>query len=416
MRAPGGTVFPDCFGGLESCYPSYVIDGQAVAGAQGSESGNGSMVTLAVPKPIAAGQVVSVSIAGVTNAPATGLHSLALWTSSNPVPVRAAFALSARRAVTDAAINLSSTVAGASGVVYTVRFRTGAHGALPSGFGRLQGGVGAVPAETVTLVGPAGTVFPGCFSFEQTCYPTYLINGNKVVPGGGSLGAEGAMVTLALPKAVAAGQLVTISIDEMANGTAPGRRALTVWTSSDPVPVRIPLTLTAPGAVQAAALSLSSTEAGAAGVAYHVDFTTGPRGALAVGYGAGQGGFDSLPTETVFLAAPAGTAFAQCVTLACPDYPAYLVNGKAAPWAVLAAAGRVVGVALPEAVASSARVALDVGGVTNSASPGAHVLLLWTSSDPRPVVLHYSLAPPVAVSHPLLRLSDRAPGRRPPTR
>ena len=241
LSAPAGTVFPDCFNGEQGCFPSYVIDGQPVAGGEGSESGNGSMVTLALPRPVAAGQVVVVSVAGVTNAPASGRHSFGLWTSSDPVPVRTTVAMTTPGSVSAASVRLSSRAAGASAVDYTVRLRTGGSGALAAGFGPLQGGVGAVPSQTLTLLAPAGTAFPSCFSYEQGCWPTYVINGKAVVPGGGTVADNGSMVSLALPGAVAAGQTVRIDIDEMVNPAAAGPTTMTVWTSSDPVPVRNPV-------------------------------------------------------------------------------------------------------------------------------------------------------------------------------
>ncbi|MGO9658587.1 MAG: FGLLP motif-containing membrane protein, partial [Acidimicrobiales bacterium] len=409
LLAPEGTVFPNCFDFEQACFPTYVIDGHAVGAGAGALSGNGSMVTLALPEPVAAGQVVVMSIVEMTNASATGQHSLTLWTSSDPVPVRTVFALTAPAAVSAPSVVLSSRAAGASSVDYTVRFRTGSHGALPKGFGPLQGGAGAAPFGSVTLLAPSGTAFPVCFSYEQGCFPTYLIDGQEVVPGGGSVAANGSMVTLAVPKPVAAGQEVSVSIDEMANSGAPGPGSMTVWTSSDPVPVRARFALTAPAAVGSAALSLSSTAAGASGVAYHVAFTTSSSGALPPGFGAGQGGVGATTTETVFVEGPVGTNFANC-TLSCPYYPTYLVDGQDAPGALFSAGGRVLSLALPAAVASSSRVALSLDGVTSSPTPGPKTLMVWTSSDPRPVPLAYSLGAPAAVSHPSLRISDSATG------
>ena len=189
----------------------------------GALSGNGSMVTLALPEPVAAGQVVVMSIVEMTNASATGQHSLTLWTSSDPVPVRTVFALTAPAAVSAPSVVLSSRAAGASSVDYTVRFRTGSHGALPKGFGPLQGGAGAAPFGSVTLLAPSGTAFPVCFSYEQGCFPTYLIDGQEVVPGGGSVAANGSMVTLAVPKPVAAGQRSASPLMRWPTPARPGR-------------------------------------------------------------------------------------------------------------------------------------------------------------------------------------------------
>jgi hypothetical protein len=367
------------------------------------------MVTLEVPKAIAAGQPVVVSIAQVTNAPTAGRHSLEVWTSSGPLPAQTGFALTAPGGVSAPSVSLSSRAAGASAVDYTVRFRTGAHGALAAGFGPSQGGVGAVPFESVTLLAPVGTAFPNCFSYEQGCFPTYLVDGREVVPGGGVLSAGGSMVTLAVPTAVPAGREVSISIDEMANSSEPGPSTLTVWTSSDPVPVRAPFALSAPAGVTSPALSLSSAAAGASGVGYHLTFNTGPSGALAPGFGQDQGGVGATTTETVFLEAPVGTDFASCL-LSCPDYPVYLVDGKDAPGAVFSDGGRAISLALPGPVGPSTRVSLSLDGVTNSSTPGPKTLEVWTSSDPRPVALPYSLVAPAAISGPTLRVSDHQAG------
>ena len=547
VTGPAGTRFPACPSGCSG--PAYLVDGQNVADPE--VSGDLSTVSLPVPADIGPSQVVTLTLNGATNPASPGPQALSVRTSADTSPVRATFTTTAPGRVSALSAHLSSSTAGAPGVAYTVRFRTGPgapdgdehklgpghrhlarpgghrvpqllrlragvlpdlrhrrscgrcrgggperqrldgdpgpararrrrpggrdvhrrddqrlghraaqfdvmdlfgpgagadgfradgpggglgpvgrpvqsrrrgivgglHRPLPhreprrpaKGVGPLQGGAGAAPFGSVTLLAPSGTAFPVCFSYEQGCFPTYLIDGQEVVPGGGSVAANGSMVTLAVPKPVAAGQEVSVSIDEMANSGAPGPGSMTVWTSSDPVPVRARFALTAPAAVGSAALSLSSTAAGASGVAYHVAFTTSSSGALPPGFGAGQGGVGATTTETVFVEGPVGTNFANC-TLSCPYYPTYLVDGQDAPGALFSAGGRVLSLALPAAVASSSRVALSLDGVTSSPTPGPKTLMVWTSSDPRPVPLAYSLGAPAAVSHPSLRISDSATG------
>ncbi len=355
-------------------------------------AGNGSIVTLDLPKPVAAGQLVTVSIDEVTNAFAAPTTSLTLWTSSDPVPVRLPFTLTTPGSISGASAKLPSTAAGATSVDYEIRFRTGVHGALAPGDGPLQGGVGSAPTEAVTLLAPPGTVFPNCFGFEQGCWPTYVIDGQPAV---GNLARDGAMVTLAVPKAVGAGQPLDISIDEVTNASATGPTSLAAWTSSDPVVVRIPLSLTAPRAVLAPSLSMSTTSAGASGVDYQVAFTTGPavlwRRPLVSSKGVSA---RARPRPSTW-EAPPGTKFAECLS-GCPDYPSYLVDGADAG-ASFSAGGRVLSLALPKPIAPSTRVVLSIGEVSNSVTAGPKKLLVWTSDDPRPAVLAYSLAPPAAV-------------------
>jgi hypothetical protein len=273
LRAPAGTVFPDCFGGLQGCFPTYLVNGQASPSGAGSEDGNANLVTVAVPGLVTAGQLVVVSIYAVTNAAAPGAHALEVWTSSDTVAARASLTPSRPGAVGAPTLSLSTPAAGASAVYYTVRFRTGANGALAPGFSPSHVRTGA-PAQSVTVVAPAGTVFANCFSFEDSCYPNYLIDGQRVGAGDGTVAGNGSVLSLALPTAANAGQALTITIDGAANAFSTGAHTLAISTSSNPVPVLVPFTLSRPASVSNPSLSVSSPAAGASGVMYHLAFTT----------------------------------------------------------------------------------------------------------------------------------------------
>jgi hypothetical protein len=110
------------------------------------------------------------------------------------------------------------------------------------------------------------------------------------------------------------------------------------------------------------------------------------------------------------LQASAGTTFAPCVTSACADYPSYLVDGKEVPQATLSGGGQVLSLAPVAPIAASARVSISLAEVTNPPTPGPKTLMVWTSSDPRPVTVRYSVVAPAPLSRATLRISDRSPG------
>ena len=342
LVAPQGTVFP-------SENPDYtVVD--AGTKAASPISGNpavaagGSVVSVTVGAPVAAGQRVSLVVAGVANA-APGPQSLAIATSSGIRPVAAPpYRLVPAAGVVAPSLSLSSDAAGAGQVTYTVGFTASAQGGLVANQG------------TITLVAPEGTVFPAAdYSVtDVSTKTTSPVSGNPEVTGGGSV------VTVTLVSALAAGQQVSLAVAGVANPPA-GRGALTVATSSDTVTASAPLyRLTGATGVVGPSLSLSSDAAGAALVTYTVGFTTSSQGGLVASQ------------STITLVAPQGTVFPSFA----PDYS--LTNSGTNTTSSIygnpsvAGGGRVVTVTLGAAVAAGAQVALVVAGVTNPAPRSQH--------------------------------------------
>ena len=115
-------------------------------------------------------------------------------------------------------------------------------GALETG---LDGGAGGGPYQpgTITVLGPAGTVFTGCAS---GCADVYTINGHGGVAAV-DLSAAGSAMSVVVPGAIRAGSLVTLSLPGVLNAPKAGRQALSLWTSSDHVPLKVPFQLVAAG-------------------------------------------------------------------------------------------------------------------------------------------------------------------------
>ena len=110
--------------------------------------------------------------------------------------------------VTPGTVTIDNPTEAASGVTYTIPFTTSPSGALSTG-------------STITLVGPAGMIFPGC---TGACSPNYTIavsSGSAPSVAGASPSASGSStnnkVVLTLAGSIAGGVTVTVT----ATGAAP---------------------------------------------------------------------------------------------------------------------------------------------------------------------------------------------------
>jgi hypothetical protein len=171
LTAPAGTKFPattapnsayfvnDDGGPSNNCGPSSV-----------SVSGSGNAVTVtcggAGSKPIPAGNRVTVSITGVTNASTAGSKTLSVATTSDPKTASGSYSLTSQaglRSVAAPMLTRSSSVAGKTGTTWTFGFTP------TQGFYRTQ----------VKLTAPAGTAFPATAS-DYTPYDDTSGNGPGV--------------------------------------------------------------------------------------------------------------------------------------------------------------------------------------------------------------------------------------------
>ncbi len=379
LAAPAGTAFP-----AEDVDVFDVTANQDLGTAIYTTSvNNGATRTWELASAAPAGHRLRVTIPGVTNAPA-GSDQLAISTSSDTVAAQAPLTLTAPRAPAAPAVELSTMAAGATNVTYTVGLVASASGALASG-------------GSITLTGPAGTVFPG------QAVDVFDVTASKDLGSFASSSSNhGATTTVALSGAGAsapAGDQLRLTVPGVTN-PATGAYQLGVSTSSDSV-----LADTATYSVVAAqapaspTVSVSSSAAGTTNVTYTVGLTTSSSGALAgynpyysynyyYGYGYGDSG-------TITLVAPAGTVLPNenvdvfDVTanqdLGSAMYSTSLSGGASGTWELATAAP------------ASHRLRITIPGVTN-APQGTDELAISTSSDT------------VAAQAPLTLTAARAPG------
>jgi hypothetical protein len=190
-------------------------------------SNGGATVTLQLSAPdIRSGDDVLITIENVTNGP-SGAQNLGITTSSDTVAASAPFTLAAPRAGSQVKVTLSSATHGATGVTYTVHFATSA-----------IGGVSALSGGTITLAGPAGTVFPmGGMPYSLLDTTTGLMSGGTGMRPQVTLSNFGATATIAFPNPdIASGDHFLVTVSGVQNAPTAGAKTLAVTTSSDTVP------------------------------------------------------------------------------------------------------------------------------------------------------------------------------------
>ena len=175
----------------------------------------GAAVQLTVPNAIKAGDNLSLAISGVTN-PGPGVYTLAVSTSTDTTPeTSASYTITSPTSVTQPSVTLSSSVAGATAVNYTVGFTTSATGAIPAG-------------GDITVIGPPGTVWPNSCSYvlSDATTPSAGFTGPPNDCAGVSLGdpglpiyknccsgsSWGAAVSITVPNAIKADDVLSLSI------------------------------------------------------------------------------------------------------------------------------------------------------------------------------------------------------------
>ncbi len=348
---------------------------------------NGSAVTLSTPNAIGDTNALVVTVTGVSN-PGSGSQILTVSTSSDPTsstssPYTITGSASTLTSVTSPTFSASSTAGGATGVTYTLGFTTSATGSLVGGTG------------TVTLVAPEGTIFGGCPYADCGPSSTYTFTDLTNPAGSGSVGpgvgvASGqSIVTLTVPKTIAAGDQVELAITAVTNPPK-GSGSIQFSTSSDLAGVSIGDSTTAASAVQSLTLSETSTAAGATGVTGTVGFTTSPTGTLIGG------------SSAVTLIAPGGTIFGWCPYSDCGPSSTYtftdLTNpsgsGSAGPG--VSVTGPIVSITVPNTIKAGDHVVLTVTAVTNPlAGPGN--IEFTTSSDTQEAAIGGATTVPNAV-------------------
>jgi hypothetical protein len=290
-----------------------------------------------------------------------------------------AAAAQAASAVTKASLQVSSSSAGATNVVYSVSFM--ATDPLTSG------------SSTITLTAAGNTRFPTtCATVTDDATESSGCGSSSVTVTGST-----SRIVITSPVTAAAGDMVSVQVGGITNPSSAGSDSLKVATSSDRTAVALPYTLAAKTAVSSPTLELSSLSASATQVAYSLTFKSPGRLAAS-----------STPSHvsTVTLTAPSGTKFpAPGAGYDCFDATSQAVNLCNGGLAQVSASGSSVTIPVSP-VNPGDVVSLVFGGISNPATAGHTTLTLSTSSDPQPVSLAYTLVAKKPVIHPFLRLSS----------
>ena len=260
FTAPPGTIFPS-----QSC-PSFDVpnDGSywCMTNGGGTNVATGTVYRTGQPgNALAANETLELTLRGITNTTTLTPGTFSVSTSSDTAGSSAPFSAVTGGAVSGVAVQLSSSVAGATQVDYTVDFTTSATGQLADGNG------------TITFTAPPGTVFPSysCPYFTVPNDGTYWCMTN----GGGTRVATGTVYRSGLPgNALAANEPVELTLRGVTNSSSLAPGALSVSTSSDTAAASTPLTLVNASPVSDVVVNLSSPVAGATQIDYTIGFTT----------------------------------------------------------------------------------------------------------------------------------------------
>ena len=341
---------------------------------------NGQSVTLQLGAPVTAGDELSVTMAGSRNPSDTQTDTISAAAPSSASAVSAPLAIGT--SVTNPTVSLSQSTANATGVEYSVGFRS---------FSTLA------PGATVTLLAPPGTSFAASsvtvFDDTHAAASANVPAGSvKAAPSGSS--STDNQVTFSLPNAIAAGDTLTVDITGATNPAAGdyGGSAgnLSIATSADSVAVNLPAyVVTAAPAPVLATIGLSSTAPGASAQYSIGDLRA--TGTLAAG------------TATIELRGPAGTVFQGAVG----DYDVVdLTHGFSShPVSITGAATNDVILTLGASVTSGDFLEIVADGVVNPA-PGSYSISLAGDIEPAvPPTPPSPVAPPVPSARTTTALS-----------
>jgi hypothetical protein len=158
LAAPAGTTLP---APGSSCYT--VADDASLASACGVTTVTGTSATITLPASVsvAAGDPVTVTVPTAGNPATAGSKTLKVATSADPTQVSLHYTLVAKRAVTSAALHVSSSSASASLVTYGITFasRTGSP-TVPPPPSRSLPGPYCRPAAARSSTGPTAPTGP----------------------------------------------------------------------------------------------------------------------------------------------------------------------------------------------------------------------------------------------------------------
>ena len=222
LTAPVGTTLP-----TNGCSYTFFDNTTFSGGGCPTVVVSGNSVTITANAEVAAGDEIVVTVNGVANTATTGAHNVGVATSSDSAVVNRSITFTAQTKVQSSSLGLSNPTHGTSGVTYTVNFT--ATNALTAGY------------STLTFTAPSGTTLPTeYYEYEvedvTTSTNTYAYT-TPTLTGTNS-------VTLVTNTSVAPGDQVTFRIKTVTNDETAGLQNATFATSSDPLSVTLPFTLT----------------------------------------------------------------------------------------------------------------------------------------------------------------------------
>ncbi len=389
LVAPQGTSWP---GGNDYAITDSTTSSGSGNGGSITIADNGAAVTMSVPSAIKAGDSLSIAVSGVLNPGAGSGYSVSISTSTDLTPVGTpSYTItgspSAQTSVSSVSFTPSSTAARATGVTYTVSFTASSSGGLSSG-------------DYITLVAPAGTLFPGsCGSFcdfhvVDNTTSTSSSQNNATVD-------QGSVASFEAGQTINAGDSVTLTVNGVTNPPKTGSLDLKVQTSSDTDAVQAVDSVAADQAVASVSFTPSSTAARATGVSYRVSFTASSTGGLSSS--GTSGGY-------ITLVAPPGTLFPGTCGSFC-DFKVVdnTTSTTTSQSNTTLDQGSVASFEVDQTINPGDSVTLTVTGVTNPPRSSGNVAII-TSSDPAPVSEGDTIHAAKSVSSPSLSLSSTVAG------
>ena len=255
------------FPSTTSSYQLTDVTNPAASGPPGSVSlsgvgagQSGQTVLLKVPHGIAAGDRLSLSIAGVINPSSAQSDTLTAAAPSSATPATAT--LDIGMSVYDVSLSVSPTTAGATGAIYTIGFEPTT--TLPAG-------------GTVTLAGPRDLFRGASVVLTDISHPS---GSGTIGPGSLTLATSGGSgtdnkVTFPVPNIIFAADHIVAQVVNVTNPAAgtygPTSTPIVISTSTDPVAVSLPTYIVA--AAPSTVLPVLTTSSAAAGAAANYSIT-----------------------------------------------------------------------------------------------------------------------------------------------
>jgi large repetitive protein len=228
IQSPDGTIFGGCpYGdcGPSSTYTFTDHTTQSGSGPAGYTSGADGLTSIGLPQAIQAGDSVTLVITAVTNPLAAG--NFLISTSSDTVPVSVNLAAKTPSAVSNAALSMSSTVAGSTSTTWTINYTTSATGEL----------VGL--DSTINLFASEGTSFG---SAEAKVVDATTPSGSASQYGDDVIG-NGSVASFDPFNSIEPGDHIQLVVSDVTNSSTSGPGILYLSTSSDTTPVAVKFSL-----------------------------------------------------------------------------------------------------------------------------------------------------------------------------